>query len=528
MAMRIGIYNHWLSTLGGGEKVTAAMAEALSHHYQVDLIAPERIPRSQIEDRINVDLRKVDVKVINMMERVPSFTKEYDLFINATHGAILPTMCRRNILYVYFPIKLVGGSLLKRTLKAFLFRRFRYGYPLEGLYPADRCQGAVLWWTGPYANLRVPLPKSSHPLALEFAMRGYRTANASPARVRLKICGEEVSGALSALPRQDFRRIRIPIPRHRADHEFLEAEIFSDTFCPAADGSSSDGRELGVMLGWIRSTNGFEPLHWLLSKLIPNVDMRLQNQVELLSSQLHLERYQTICAVSRYTQHWIRRYWKRESDLLYPPVDGASGETRAKRNAILSVGRFFDGHHNKKHFEMVKTFQEMCNAGLRGWELILVGGTHGEEIHQAYLERLKRTCAGYPISILTDIPFVRIKELYATSTLYWHATGYDEDELRAPERLEHFGMATVEAMASGCVPVVIGRAGQIEIIQDGRSGFLWNTLDDLKRHSLTLIQDEHLRRRLAEGAIARSRDFSRDVFVANVLRTVERTLSKPA
>lgn len=130
--MRIGIYNHWLSTLGGGEKVTAAMAEALSHHYQVDLIGPERVPRSQIEDRINVDLGKVDVKVINIMERTPSFTKEYDLFINATHGAILPTMCKRNILYVYFPIRLVGGSLLKRTLKAFLFRRFRYGHPLEG------------------------------------------------------------------------------------------------------------------------------------------------------------------------------------------------------------------------------------------------------------------------------------------------------------------------------------------------------------------------------------------------------------
>lgn len=525
--MRIGIYNHWLSTLGGGEKVTAAMAEALSHHFQVDLIGPEQVPRSQIEDRINVDLGKVDVKVINIMERTPSFTKDYDLFINATHGAILPTMCRRNILYVYFPIRLVGGSLLKRTLKAFLFRRFRYGYPLEGLYPADRDQGTVLWWTGPYANLRVPLPKSSHPLALELTIRGYRTANASPARIRLRVCGEEVSEALPALSPHDFSRIRVPIPKHGTQQECIEAEIFADTFCPATEGSSTDVRELGVMLGWARSTNGFEPLHWLLSKLIPDVDMRLQNQVEVLSGQLHLERYQTICAVSRYTQRWIERYWRRESDLLYPPVDGAPGETRAKRNVILSVGRFFDGHHNKKHFEMVKAFQEMYDAGLREWELILVGGTHGEEIHQAYLERLKQACVGYPISILTDIPFVTIRELYATSALYWHATGYDEDESRVPERLEHFGMATVEAMAAGCVPVVIGKAGQIEIIEDGRSGFLWNTLDDLKRHSLTLIRDERLRRRLAEGAVARSRDFSRDVFVANVLRTVERTLSKP-
>src|SRR5574337_4052 len=525
---RIGIYNHWLSTLGGGEKVTGAMAEALSHHYRVDLIGPERISRSLIEDRINVDLDKVDVKVINVMERQPSFTKDYDLFINATHGAILPTMCKRNMLYVYFPIRLDGGSPLKRRLKGFLFRRFRYGYPLEGLYPADRYQGTVLWWTGPHATLQVPLPKSTHPPALELAVRGYRTPNAAPPRIRLRICGEEVSATLPALSRHHFRRIRVPIPRRLSQQDFVEAEILAETFCPAADGSSADARELGVMLGWARSTNGFDPLHWLLSRCISDVDTRLQNQVELLSSELHLDRYQTIWAVSRYTQRWIRRYWNRESELLYPPVDGASGEKETKRNAILSVGRFFDGHHNKKHFEMVEAFKAMCGAGLQGWELILVGGTHAGKVHQAYLERLRETCVGYPSSILTNIPFVRLQELYRTSALYWHATGYEEDESKVPERLEHFGMSTVEAMSAGCVPVVIGRAGQVEIIQDGRSGFLWNTLKDLQRYSLMLIQDEHLRRRLADGAIARSRDFTRDVFVANTLRTVARALSRPA
>jgi len=523
--MRIGIYNYWLSTLGGGEKVTAVMAETLGRQYEVDLITPEPIAKAVLEDRIHVDLGKVRLKVINQESQDASgFTEHYDLFINTTHGSILPTKCRRNLLYVYFPLRLFGSSLMKRRLKALLFRRFRYAHPREGLYPAERYRHLVFRWTKPYARLRIPLPREAHHSLLELSVSPYRPAGSPAARVRLRIAGQDVEVGALAPAAGEFQTMRFRLPERRVDDEFVDVELFTDGFQPAAAGESPDTRELGLMLGWMRSTNGPEPLHWLLGKMFLNFDMRLQHQFELLSSQLNLDQYHTICAVSRYTQRWVRRYWKRESELLYPPVDVSDIVPGQKQNVILSVGRFFDGHHNKKHFEMVDVFKAMCVAGLSGWRLILVGGTHKEDIHREYLARLVRATERFPISILPDIPFARLRELYGISKIYWHATGFGEDETKFPERFEHFGMSTVEAMAAGCVPVVIGKAGQLEIVQHGQTGFLWKGLDELKAYTLRLVGAEDLRRSLAQAAMERSRHFSREVFERHLFGVVERAL----
>lgn len=526
--MKIGIYNYWLSTLGGGEKVTAVMADALSQHYQVELLTPEPISKSLLEERINVDLKKVSLRLINQENQgALDFTGDYDLFINTTHGSALPTKCKRNLMYVYFPLKLIGSSLLKRRLKAFFFRRFRYAHPREGLYPAERYKHLVFRWTEPHASLRIPLPRHAHQSLLELSVRGYRPKDAAPARFRLKIAGEEFAAAQLLPAASGFQTIRLPIPERWAGNNLLDVQILTDSFSPAAVGESLDGRELGLMLGWMRSKDGAEPLHWLLAKIFLNFDMRLQNQFELLASQLNLDCYQHICSVSRFTQRWVKRYWNRESDLLYPPIDVENIAPLDKHDVILSVGRFFDGQHNKKHLELVEVFKKMCNEGLSGWRLILVGGTHKEDLHREYLKRLIRTSEGYPISILTDIPFARLKQIYGISKLYWHATGIGEEEAKTPERFEHFGMSTVEAMTAGCVPVVIGKAGQVEIVDHGQNGFLWKKLDELEKRSLELISNEALRKSLSLAAIERSRYFSRQAFEQKLFGTVERALANP-
>ncbi len=67
----------------------------------------------------------------------------------------------------------------------------------------------------------------------------------------------------------------------------------------------------------------------------------------------------------------------------------------------------------------------------------------------------------------------------STASIFWSATGLGEDEERAPWAQEHFGMTTAEAMAGGCVPVVIDRAGQREIVREGVNGFRWSTPAEL-------------------------------------------------
>jgi len=105
-----------------------------------------------------------------------------------------------------------------------------------------------------------------------------------------------------------------------------------------------------------------------------------------------------------------------------------------------------------------------------------------------------------------------VEHLLSTSSVFWSATGYGQDEAKAPWSSEHFGMTTVEAMAGGCVPVVIDKAGQKEIVREGVDGFRWSTPEQLIARTVELVHDDALRARLAAAATLRAQDFSEVAF----------------
>jgi len=194
--------------------------------------------------------------------------------------------------------------------------------------------------------------------------------------------------------------------------------------------------------------------------------------------------------------------------------------TRPKKNVILNVGRFFSGSHNKKHVVMIDAFKRLCDKGLKGWELHMVGGVAPGKIHAEYMERVRQKAQGYPIVIHADAPFSELQRLYEDASIYWHASGYGENENRNPIRFEHFGITTVEAMAAGAIPVVIAKAGQLETVEHGKSGFLWNTLSELESYTLQVANDAATRATLQRGAIERSRVFDEESFKKRLLKLI--------
>jgi glycosyltransferase involved in cell wall biosynthesis len=225
-----------------------------------------------------------------------------------------------------------------------------------------------------------------------------------------------------------------------------------------------------------------------------------------------VESYRHIWSISAFTARWVKRYWGRDSDVIAPIVDVASFAPGIKRKQILSVGRFFSGTHNKKHLEMIGVFRDLTAQDLAGWELHLAGGTMPQPEHQAYLAQVRAAAQASGVQLHLDAGFELLRGLYAESSVYWHAAGYGEDEEREPIRFEHFGITTVEAMAAGCVPVVIDRGGQPEIVRDGHNGRLWSDLNGLRRATLDLAGDPALRERLAGQAIADSRQYDASHF----------------
>lgn len=234
--------------------------------------------------------------------------------------------------------------------------------------------------------------------------------------------------------------------------------------------------------------------------------------------------YDLILANSKYTQDWIKLWWEANSDLLLPYVDlTACSSLQEKKKMILSVGRFFVGGHCKKQDIMVRTFKESYDSGAcRGWEYHLCGGTHPEPVHQAYLKDIIETAKAYPIFIHPDIKRTNLESLYRESSIFWHAAGYGIDDRRYPDLLEHFGISTVEAMSAGCIPLVIAKGGQKEIVQHGVNGLLWHSLEELKSYTVRVMSDPGYAMGLRKQAIKRASSFSYDVFSDNLLKILKK------
>ncbi len=231
----------------------------------------------------------------------------------------------------------------------------------------------------------------------------------------------------------------------------------------------------------------------------------------------HVDKYTHLLINGDYTGKWVRKRWKLDPTLkIYPPVhmyDSRSSPDN-KEHLILSVSRF-EIAGSKKQLEMVKAFDQLCSEHpdhTRGWKMVLVGGSVPDN---PYLDKVREAIARTEcdIEVLTNIPVEGIRDLYRRATIFWHACGLDENR---PERVEHFGMTTVEAMQNYCVPIVIDGGGQREIVQHEQSGFRFDSLEELQRYTLRLLKDDDERRRLAERAYERSHSFNRDVFRAEL------------
>ena len=77
----------------------------------------------------------------------------------------------------------------------------------------------------------------------------------------------------------------------------------------------------------------------------------------------------------------------------------------------------------------------------------------------AFVQKANRIGQKCGANVIANASNAQLKSLYQTAKIFWHAKGMDVDEHLHPDLTEHFGMTTVEAMAGGCVPVVINKGG---------------------------------------------------------------------
>ncbi len=242
--------------------------------------------------------------------------------------------------------------------------------------------------------------------------------------------------------------------------------------------------------------------------------------------------YTNFLCNSHYTLEWTRHYWGVSGEVLYPSVSLPEGETTFdnKERIILNVGRFFNDGHCKKQLELVKAFiaLQYQSSRYRNWRLVLVGNVSPE--HMAYFQAVKQAAAGYSINVFENLAFEKLQALYRKAAIYWHATGLEEDLRLYPDRYEHFGITTVEAMGYGCVPVVINGGGQAETVEEGVTGFLFNNIQELSEKTQRCIElfEEKSEKfwAMAERAIRKSHSFERTSYEKTLERIVVQHLNR--
>lgn len=238
-----------------------------------------------------------------------------------------------------------------------------------------------------------------------------------------------------------------------------------------------------------------------------------------------LASYQLALANSEFTRDWTRRRWGVDCKVAYPPVD-TRFDVREKRNLVLSVGRFTAGGHSKKQLPLMEAFQSLRPTAPAGWRYETLGGLDDAAENRAYCDAVRAAAAGGNAAIRVNVSRADLKRSLAEAKVFWHGTGLGEDPERRPELTEHFGIATVEAMAAGCVPVVIHQGAQPEIVEHGVNGFLWHTLGELQHYTRLLMEDDTRRRRMADAARTRAARFRHQAFIERMGSLLEPMLPR--
>ena len=219
--------------------------------------------------------------------------------------------------------------------------------------------------------------------------------------------------------------------------------------------------------------------------------------------QLSSSRVDFLLANSNFTAKRIWKYWRRPSEVLHPPVNVNRFEwNKPREDFYLSVCRLVP---NKRVDLVVRAFNRLKLP------LVVVG----DGIEKAYL----RDIAGPTVKILGFQSKDNVEELMSKCRAFVYAG------------VEDFGIAPVEAMASGAPVIAFGKGGVLDTVKcinsnsdETATGLLFpaQTVKSLIE-AIEFFKEKQLWRNLNPELIRDwSNSFSQDSFKSRFEKTISR------
>jgi glycosyltransferase involved in cell wall biosynthesis len=196
------------------------------------------------------------------------------------------------------------------------------------------------------------------------------------------------------------------------------------------------------------------------------------------------ERVDLFVANSQHTQKRIKKFYGRDAIVLYPPVEVTNlTNNTQKEDYYVTIARFVP---YKRVDIIVKAFNRMTDK-----KLIVIGeGPEGKRL---------RRIAGENIVFTGYLDRSKLMEVLAKAKGFVFAA--EED----------FGIAPVEAQASGIPVIAFGRGGVLETVIDGKTGLFFYEqteeaiIDAIEKVEKETFDTEYMKRH--------AKQFSKDMFI---------------
>ena len=199
-----------------------------------------------------------------------------------------------------------------------------------------------------------------------------------------------------------------------------------------------------------------------------------------------------VITISKYTSREAKSYYLRPSQHVYwgaisADLKPSSKNTKNTPLTVISVSRItpYKGFH--KLINIFKEIDPHINA-----RLIIVGS----QPQKNYLKYLKKI-SPKNVQIIIDPPDKTLASLYKNSHLYATCDKY-----------LFFGMPILEAASFKLPSIALDNAAAKEVIQNKKTGFVANNLDEFKKYLELLLKDQKLRTSMGERASIFAKKFT--------------------
>jgi glycosyltransferase involved in cell wall biosynthesis len=466
--MKIGIFNRYWSTMGGGEQNAGSYAAYFAKEHEVELIGIEHFDVEHLSKILGKsEIAGLPVRVIGTHATAATeVSSEYDLFISHSYLSDDYSLAPRSIYVCMFPhaLEKIASSRIKvRTVQQ----------------SVDQSSYSDRVTVSQSSIIEIESPEDDR---ITFVTSGCEGV----------IHVSEIGSTEQVI---DYLRTTENPTVHALS---ISKGITILKFIPKSD----DNSERFLNLDSLRQASGVR-VSWGADISVSPVDR-----------MSFIDSYDLILSISGYTSDWVQTRWSSESEIHYPAVGLRDWNvSHPKQKIILSVGRFFseDHGHSKRQLQLVAAFKSLIDQGVSGWGLVLVGGCDAQ--NREYALNVKKAAVGLPIDVILNADHETLEEQFKSASIYWHATGLGMNLDDHPEKAEHFGIAPVEAMSAGCIPILFNNGGTAELIEDGVSGFAFQGLEELVEKTSFLIgSDSEEIDALRRAVVQRSQKFSKQRF----------------